>query len=178
MGKESACNAGDPGSISGSGRSPREGTGCPLQYSCLDESMDRRVWQTTVYRIAKGQTWLKWLSTHAHMHGGPTVCSRTKNLWMHAKWWAQPQRRASVGLLTQQSERGSPWVEHCLPVPQWSREITELEVRNLGWSELSDLAPSVSIKQGIFKLCFLKVRDPAGIIQQFMGKRFLQLLEV
>ena len=59
MGKESACNAGDPGSISGSGRSPREGTGCPLQYSCLDESMDRRVWQTTVYRIAKGQTWLK-----------------------------------------------------------------------------------------------------------------------
>ena len=107
-GKESACNAGDPGSIPRSGISLREGTGCPLQYSCLDDSMDRRAWRTIVYRIAKGQTWLKQLSTHAYVHGGPTVCSRTKNLWMHAKWWAQPQRRASVGLLTQQSEKGSP----------------------------------------------------------------------
>ena len=40
-GKESACNAGDPGSITGSGRSPREGNGNPLQYSCLENSMDR-----------------------------------------------------------------------------------------------------------------------------------------
>ena len=40
-GKESACNAGDPGSIPGSGRSPGEGNGKPLQYSCLENSMDR-----------------------------------------------------------------------------------------------------------------------------------------
>ena len=39
--KESACNAGDPGSIPGLGRSPGEETGCPLQYSCLENSMDR-----------------------------------------------------------------------------------------------------------------------------------------
>ena len=39
--KESACNAGDLGSIPGSGRSPREGSGYPLQYSCLENSMDR-----------------------------------------------------------------------------------------------------------------------------------------
>ena len=39
--KESACNAGDPGSIPGSGRSPGEGNGNPLQYSCLENSMDR-----------------------------------------------------------------------------------------------------------------------------------------
>ena len=40
-GKESACNAGDPGSIPGSGRSPGEGNGYPLLYSCLENSMDR-----------------------------------------------------------------------------------------------------------------------------------------
>ena len=40
-GKESACNAGDPGSIPGSGRSPGEGNGNPLQYSCLENPMDR-----------------------------------------------------------------------------------------------------------------------------------------
>ena len=40
-GKESACNAGDPGSIPGSGRAPGEGNGYPLQYSCLENPMDR-----------------------------------------------------------------------------------------------------------------------------------------
>ena len=42
-GKESACNAGDPGLIPGSGRSPGEGNGNQLQYSCLESFMDRRV---------------------------------------------------------------------------------------------------------------------------------------
>ena len=41
VGKESACNAGDQGSIPESGRSPGEGNGNPLQYSCLENSMDR-----------------------------------------------------------------------------------------------------------------------------------------
>ena len=45
-GKESACNAGDPGSISGLGRSPGEGNSSPLQYSCLENPMDRGAWQT------------------------------------------------------------------------------------------------------------------------------------
>ena len=43
-GKVSACNAGDPGSIPGLGRSPGEGNGNPLQYSCLENSMDRGTW--------------------------------------------------------------------------------------------------------------------------------------
>ena len=47
-GKESACNAGDPGLIPGSGRSPGEGNGNPLQYSRLENSMDRGAWQATV----------------------------------------------------------------------------------------------------------------------------------
>ena len=57
-GKESACNVGGLGSIPGSGRSPREGNGYPLQYSCLENSMDRRAWQAAVYGVTKSWTWL------------------------------------------------------------------------------------------------------------------------
>ena len=70
-GKESACNAGDPGdmgSIPGSGRSPGGGNGNPLQYSCLENPMDRGAWRATVHEVAKSQTKLKQLSTHARMH--------------------------------------------------------------------------------------------------------------
>ena len=55
-GKESACNVGDPGSIPGSGRSPGEGSGNPLQYSCLENPMDGGAWQATVHEVAKSQT--------------------------------------------------------------------------------------------------------------------------
>ena len=51
--KESAYNAGDPGSIPGSRRSPGEGHGNPLQYSCLENPMDRGAWQATVYGVAR-----------------------------------------------------------------------------------------------------------------------------
>ena len=57
-GKESAYNAEDPGSIPESGRSPGEGNGNSLQYSCLENSMDRGAWQATVHGIAKSQTGL------------------------------------------------------------------------------------------------------------------------
>ena len=51
--KQSACNAGDLGSIPASGRSPRGGNGNPLQYSCLDNPMDRGAWWATVHRVTK-----------------------------------------------------------------------------------------------------------------------------
>ena len=54
--KESACNVGDPGLIPGLGRSPGEENGCPLQYSCLENSMNRGVWQATVHRVAESDT--------------------------------------------------------------------------------------------------------------------------
>ena len=57
--KESACSAGDMGLIPGSGRSPGEGNGYPLQYSCLENPMDRGVWRATVHEVAKSQTWLR-----------------------------------------------------------------------------------------------------------------------
>ena len=51
-GKESAYNAGDPGSIPGLGRSLGEGNGYPLQYSCLENPMNRGAWQTTFHEVA------------------------------------------------------------------------------------------------------------------------------
>ena len=53
VGKESACNAGDLGSIPGSGRCCGEENGNPLQYSCLENPMDRGAWQATVHGVAR-----------------------------------------------------------------------------------------------------------------------------
>ena len=57
-GKESTCNAGDQGSIPGSGRSPGEGNVNPLQYSGLENPMDRGAWLAIVYGVEKSQTQL------------------------------------------------------------------------------------------------------------------------
>ena len=55
-GKESACDTGDLGSIPGLGRSPRGMHGNPLQYSCLENPMDRGVWQAAVHGVAKSHS--------------------------------------------------------------------------------------------------------------------------
>ena len=52
-GRESACHTGDLGSIHGSGRYPEKGNGNPLQYSCLENPLDREAWQVTVHGVAK-----------------------------------------------------------------------------------------------------------------------------
>ena len=57
---------GDPGSIPGLGRSPAGGHSNPLQYSCLENPMDRGDWWATVHMVAKSWTLLKQLSTYAH----------------------------------------------------------------------------------------------------------------
>ena len=61
-GKESSCQAGDASSIPGLGRSPGEGDGNPLQYSCLENPMDRGAWWATVHGVTKG--WTR-LNTHS-----------------------------------------------------------------------------------------------------------------
>ena len=68
--KESACNAGDAGdvaSIPGARRSPGGGHGSPLQYSWLENPMDRGPWWAIVYRAAKSQTGVKRLSMNVHI---------------------------------------------------------------------------------------------------------------
>ena len=57
--QETTCNIGDLGWILGFGRSPREGNGNPLQYSCLETFRDREAWWATVHRVAESRTQLR-----------------------------------------------------------------------------------------------------------------------
>ena len=93
VGKESTCNAGDTGDaglIPGSGRSPEEGHHNPLQYSCLENPMDREDWQAIVHGVAKLQTPLKqhrW-SDWAHTHKQTLTLSGCFSLFLCPLWYA------------------------------------------------------------------------------------------
>ena len=67
--KASTCNAGDLGLIPGSGRSPGEGNGNPLQYSCLENSMDRGAWRATAHGVKASDT----TERLTHTHGQRTI---------------------------------------------------------------------------------------------------------
>ena len=79
-GKESSCNAGEPGLMPGSGRSLWEGNGNPLQYSCLENPMDRGAWRAIVHGAANSWTQLKQLSTRA--------CMRQTQSFESVKWYS------------------------------------------------------------------------------------------
>ena len=66
--KNRPANAGDVGSIPGSRKSPGGGHGNPLQYSCLENPMNRGAWRPTVHGVAKTQTQLKRLSPYAYVY--------------------------------------------------------------------------------------------------------------
>ena len=70
VGKETVFNAGDPGLIPGTERSPGGEHGNLLPYSCLENPMDRGSWWATIQRVSQSQTQLKQLSTHAHVFFG------------------------------------------------------------------------------------------------------------
>ena len=76
--KVSACNIQDLGSIPGLGRSPGEGNGNPLQYSCLENPMDRGAWRATVHGVAKSRTQLSNFT-----HTGDSVVKR----WEEGSRW-------------------------------------------------------------------------------------------
>ena len=67
-GKESTCQAGATCSVPGSGRSPREGNGNPLQYSCLENPMNRGVWKAAVHGVTEGWTRLSDFTFTFHFH--------------------------------------------------------------------------------------------------------------
>ena len=102
-GKESAWNAGDPGSIPGLGRSPGEGNGCPLQYSCLENSTDRGAWRTTVHGVAKSQTLTERLNT---------CCSPHPWVPYSALHWTGHLHSAQINSLL-------PWGERALGLLGW-----------------------------------------------------------
>ena len=83
MAKNLSANAGDTGLILGSGRSPGEGKGNPVQYSFLGNPMDIVVWQATVYRVTKSQTWLRthsWCWERPNTFRASLVALMVKNL--------------------------------------------------------------------------------------------------
>ena len=79
--KACACNAGDQGSISGSGRSPGEGNGNPLQYSCLENPMDG-TWWATVHGVTKNRT---RLSNFTSLHCIPSTLPGLKDIKVNGR---------------------------------------------------------------------------------------------
>ena len=91
VGKESDCNAGDVGDVSlilGSGRSPGVGHGNSLQYSCLENPMDRGAWRAMVHEVTKSQTRLKQLIMHRFTF---TTIPWDRTL-AHAQWTPELQK--------------------------------------------------------------------------------------
>ena len=125
--KVSACNTGDPGSISGFGRSPGEGNGNPLQYSCLENSLDRGAWPATVHGFAESQTPLR--SFHFSLSYQPR----------RTPWGRLSCMQGGVGVARLWAALSWAWIERLtgLQVPQEPR-VTAL--RALG-SQLGLILP-------------------------------------
>ena len=123
--KEFTCSAGDPSSIPELGRSPREGNGYLLQYSCLKNPIDRGAWQATVHGIAKNRTWLSDFHIHTlsrciywslYFYCGFTGSSHSKEsaavreTWVQSLGWEDPLEK---GMATHSSILAwkIPWTE-------------------------------------------------------------------
>ena len=93
-GKESVCNAGNPGSVPESGRSLGEGNGYPLQYSCLENAMDRDAWQAAVHRVALSRPQLSDFTFTFHFHAMEKETATHSSIlaWRipmdRGAWWA------------------------------------------------------------------------------------------
>ena len=84
--KNPPANAGDVGSIPGSGRSPGEGRGNPLQDSCLGNPMDRGAWRATVHGVT--QSWTRLSDSTGEGNGTPLQYSCLENPMDRGAWWA------------------------------------------------------------------------------------------
>ena len=114
--KNLPANAGDVGSIPGSGRYPGVGSGNPLQYSCLENSMDRGAWWTVVHGVP-------WLSASTHAH----TCALTRGM--------PPSPLFAVFLCP----------AYCWPPNLWYRLTFLTKPPFVSWSEAPDLPPSPSV---------------------------------
>ena len=162
MVKNPTSNAGDRGLIPGRGRSWRGGQGNPLQYSCLENPMDRGAWWATVHRVTKSRTWLKQLSTqegqeplllkrdkiclgHPKLYPFPFMCSVTQSAQLFGTLWTVArQAPLSVGFSLQEYWSGSPLpspihfpysalaLPGCL-VTEWIMKKREYTLQKLFW---------------------------------------------
>ena len=131
-GKESTCQAEYAGLIAQMGRSPGEGHGNPLQYSCLGNSMDRCTWRATVYRIAQSDMTEATEHTHKHSHEQFPIIEDIKKYKCH-NWW--------LHVVIAEDLTTPSWQSHgnvCKSIKEWSvkRENTWI-IGNLITSELN-----------------------------------------
>ena len=103
-GKESDCNAGDPGLIPGLGRSPGEGNGNPLEYSCLENSMDRGPWRATAPGVAQRVRY-DW-ATNTHTWNLKDKTNKTEWKQTHGLQWTHSYQRSRRWGLRQNRWRG------------------------------------------------------------------------
>ena len=91
--EESACNVGDLGSIPGLGKSLGEGYSNPLQYSCLENPMDRGAWWATVHEVSKSRTWLSAAAQHTWRgrYSWPSISQLPIHGWLTLPMWSLPQ---------------------------------------------------------------------------------------
>ena len=107
--EESTCNAGDLGSIPGLGRSLGGGHGNPLQYSCLENPMDRGAWRVTVHGVSKSQTGLSnWTIFKVRYKSEP-----------ECKLWTLVNNNVSI------------WLTHCTPCATPKPSLSNRKLRNL-----------------------------------------------
>ena len=128
-GKESACSAGDQGSIPGLGRSSGEGNSNPLQYSCLENPVDRGAWQATVCGVTK--SWTRLTNTRCK--------KQTLKSAAHVLPWAGFKARGHLEVYQSHPQ----WVEdYCPSHTQWIRMLTtshNLPRNFLTWAETEKL---------------------------------------
>ena len=133
--KETACNAGDLGLIPGSGRSPGEGNGNPLQYSCLENPMDRGAWQSTVHGVARvGHNLAIKPSPWTVAHQAPlSMGFPRQEYWSGLPFPSPgdiPHPRMELASLTWQAE-SLPWSHQRSPQVRdiWSNVILDVSVK-------------------------------------------------
>ena len=101
----SAGDLKDEGWIPGLGRSPGRGQGGPLQYSCLENPMDRGAWWATAHMAAKSQTQLKRLKTHTHTHPHTYTHTHTHTSGVHLDGQANPCSGPTCAQMQKNSSR-------------------------------------------------------------------------
>ena len=129
-GKASACNAGDLGLIPGSRKYPGEGNGNPLQYSCLENSMDGGAWWATVHRVAKSWTQLSDFTFTFFFNGlaaAATMARRVKKICLPCR------RHRRCGF--------NPWVGKILWRKKWQPTPVSLPGKSHGHRKLVGYSP-------------------------------------
>ena len=143
--KEPSAKAGDirnAALIPGLGRSPGGGHGNPLQYSCLENPMDREAWRGAVHRVAKSQTWLKRLSMHAcndmeeprDCHAEWSKSEREGEILYDIPYMQNLKRNDTNELIykTEQTHRLREWINGCRAMGECGEEWEE-EIGSWDW---------------------------------------------